>query len=141
MPATGGSCRRPPHCLRTPCNTWWKRWKETKRARNPSSETTPEPGAFYEEALSRAERVRLSRARQLQGLDEEIALLRVRLGRLAEEQPENVELLIKGIGMLVRAVSAKYRLSPRSEKDLYQSLLGVLEGVGSVLLPEASDGQ
>ncbi|MDE2860184.1 MAG: phage portal protein [Chloroflexota bacterium] len=49
-----------------------------------SSETTPEPGAFYEEALSRAERVRLSRARQLQGLDEEIALLRVRLGRLAE---------------------------------------------------------
>ena len=101
----------------------------------------PEPGAFYEEAMSRAERVRLSRARQLQGLDEEIALLRVRLGRLAEEQPENVELLIKGIGMLVRAVSAKYRLSPRSEKDLYQSLLGVLEGVGSVLLPEASDGE
>ena len=91
--------------------------------------------------MSRAERVRLSRARQLQGLDEEIALLRVRLGSLAEEQPDNVELLIKGIGMLVRAVSAKYRLSPRSEKDLYQSLLGVLEGVGSVLLPEASDRQ
>ncbi len=109
---------------------------------NPASGVSPpEPGAFYEEALSRAERVRLSRARQLQGLDEEIALLRVRLGSLAEEQPDNVELLIKGIGMLVRAVSAKYRLSPRSEKDLYQSLLGVLEGVGSVLLPEASDGQ
>ena len=100
-----------------------------------------QPSAFYEDAMSRAERVRLSRARQMQGLDEEIALLRVRLGRLAEEQPENVELLIKGIGMLVRAVSAKYRLSPRSEKDLYQSLLGVLEGVGSVLLPEGSNGE
>ncbi len=108
---------------------------------NPASGSSPEPGAFYEDAMSRAERVRLSRARQLQGLDEEIALLRVRLGSLAEEQPDNVELLIKGIGMLVRAVSAKYRLSPRSEKDLYQSLLGVLEGVGSVLMPEASDGQ
>ena len=91
--------------------------------------------------MSRAERVRLSRARQLQGLDEEIALLRVRLGSLVEEQPENVELLIKGIGMLVRAVSAKYRLSPRSEKDLYQSLLGVLQGVGSMLLPEEPDGE
>ena len=43
--------------------------------------------------------------------------------------------------MLVRAVSAKYRLSPKSEKDLYQSLLGVLQGVGSVLLPEGSDGE
>ena len=91
--------------------------------------------------MSRAERVRLSRARQLQGLDEEIALLRVRLGSLVEEQPENVELLIKGIGMLVRAVSAKYRLSPRSEKDLYQSLLGVLQGVGSILVPEEPDGE
>ena len=103
---------------------------------------TPDgPGAFYEEALSQAEKVRLSRARRIQGLDEEIALLRVRLGGLAEEQPENIELLIKGIGMLVRAVSAKYRLSPKSEKDLYQSMLGVLQGVGSVLLPDGFDGE
>ena len=105
-----------------------------------SSKTPDKPEGFYNEALSQAEKVRLSRAKQIQGLDEEIALLRVRLGRLAKEQPENLDLLIKGIGMLVRAVSVKYKLSPRSEKDLYQSLLGVLEGVGSVLLPERLDG-
>ena len=99
------------------------------------------PQEFYEEALSKAERVRLSRAKQVQGLDEEIALLRLRLSRLTEEQPENLELLIKGIGMLVRAVSAKYKLSHKAEEDLYQSLLGVLQGVGSVLLPEDVDGQ
>ena len=106
-----------------------------------SSRTPGKPGDFYEEALSQAERVRLSQAKQIQGLDEEIALLRVRLNRLAEEQPENLELLIKGIGMLVRAVSTKYRLSNKSEEDLYQSLLGVLRGVGSVLLPEGFNGQ
>ena len=99
------------------------------------------PQDFYEEALSKAERVRLSRAKQIQGLDEEIALLRLRLSRLTEEQPENLELLIKGIGMLVRAVSAKYKLSHKAEEDLYQSLLGVLQGVGSVLLPEGVDGE
>ncbi|MBF8266519.1 MAG: hypothetical protein HW388_27 [Dehalococcoidia bacterium] len=103
----------------------------TKRSKPPVK-----PQEFYEEALSQAERVRLSRAKQIQGLDEEIALLRVRLSRLAEEQPENLELLIKGIGMLVRAVSAKYKLSHQAEDDLYQSLLGVLKGVGNVLLPE-----
>lgn len=96
-------------------------------------------GGFYEEALSRAERVRLSRARQINGLDSEIALLRVRLGRLAKEQPENLDLLIKGIGMLVRAVSAKYKLSQEAEGDLYSSVLGVLRGVGNVLLPEGFD--
>jgi hypothetical protein len=105
-----------------------------------SSRTPDKPKDFYEEALSQAERVRLSRAKQVQGLDEEIALLRVRLSRLAEEQPENLELLIKGIGMLVRAVSTKYRLSHKAEDDLYQSLLGVLRGVGSVLLPEGFNG-
>ena len=103
------------------------------------SKPPAQPLEFYEEALSQAERVRLSRARQIQGLDQEIALLRVRLGRLAGEQPENLELLIKGIGMLVRAVSAKYRLSHEAEDDLYQSLLGVLKGVGNVLLPEGFD--
>ena len=104
-------------------------------ARRPSK-TTAKPQEFYEEALSRAERVRLSRAKQVSGLDEEIALLRLRLSHLAEEQPENLELLIKGIGMLVRAVSTKYKLSHESQEDLYQSLLGVLRGVGNVLLPE-----
>ena len=106
-----------------------------------SSRPPERPEEFYEEALSKAEHVRLSRARQIQGLDEEIALLRLRLSRLTEEQPENLELLIKGIGMLVRAVSAKYKLSHKAEEDLYQSLLGVLQGIGSVLLPEGSDGE
>ena len=106
------------------------------------SRKTPErPKEFYDEALSQAERVRLSQAKQVQGLDDEIALLRVRLSRLAQEQPENMELLIKGIGMLVRAVSTKYKLSHKAEDDLYQSLLGVLRGVGSVLLPEGINGE
>ena len=105
-----------------------------------SSRTPDKPGDFYEEALSQAERVRFSQAKQIQGLDEEIALLRVRLNRLAEEQPENLELLIKGIGMLVRAVSTKYKLSHKAEEDLYQSLIGVLQGVGNVLLPEGFSG-
>ena len=44
-----------------------------------SNRTPDKPRDFYEEALSQAERVRLSQAKQIQGLDEEIALLRVRL--------------------------------------------------------------
>jgi hypothetical protein len=131
--------RWPLDCLRRPSTTWYKPWKEREVPRR-SSRTPDKPKDFYEEALSQAERVRLSRAKQVQGLDEEIALLRVRLSRLAEEQPENLELLIKGIGMLVRAVSTKYKLSHKAEEDLYQSLLGVLRGVGSVLLPEGFNG-
>lgn len=97
--------------------------------------------AFYASALSEAERVRLSRAQQMEGLDEEIALLRVRLGSLVAEQPENTELLLKGIGMLVRAVSAKYRLSPQAKDNLADAISNVLKEIGGALWPEGFPGQ
>lgn len=95
-----------------------------------------QPEGFYEAALDQAERVQLRRARQLQNLDEEIALLRIRLQRAAAEHPERLELLLKGLDTLVRMVSARYRLSKKAEDDLYQSVLGVLRGVGEALWPE-----
>ena len=105
-------------------------------ARRPPSS----PESFYRQALSRAERLRLPEARSLEGLDEEIALLRVRLATLAKEHPENLELLMKGINLLVRAVAARYKLSPRSQEDLAQNLAGLLQGIGTALLPEESNG-
>ena len=99
-----------------------------------------QPRGFYEEALSQAERVKLKHARKLEGLDEEIALLRVRLSGLAQEHPEKLELLLKGITLLVRAVSARYKLSPKAEKDLYQSVVGVVKGIGDALWPEGFNG-
>ena len=97
--------------------------------------------AFYASALSEAERVKLPRAQQMEGLDEEIALLRVRLGSLVAEQPENTELLLKGIGMLVRAVSAKYRLSPQAKENLADAISSVLKEIGGALWPEGFPGQ
>ena len=38
-------------------------------------------------------------------MDDEIALMRVRLKRAVEERPEDVQLLVKGLGMLVREVA------------------------------------
>ncbi len=94
---------------------------------------------FYEEALSQAEQVALSQARDLEGLDEEIALLRVKLRSMADD-PENVTPFLKGMELLVKAVGARYRLSKKSQEDLLQSVMGVLEGVGGALLGEASGG-
>lgn len=91
---------------------------------------------FYEAALSEAEQALLPAARELEGLDEEIALLRVKIQTAVAEHPENLPLLLKGVALLVRAVAVQYRLSQRAEDDLYQSILGVLEGIGGVLQPE-----
>ena len=98
---------------------------------NPPNETAiPEAAGFYEEALSEAERLDLSRAQRLEGIDDEIALLRVRLLGYARKHPEKLEVLMKGVALLSRAVAVRYRLSPKSQQDLTASIVGVVEGVG-----------
>lgn len=91
---------------------------------------------FYAVALKEAEQAALENARELEGLDEEIAVLRVKLQTALAEHPENFTMLLRGIELMVRAVSARYRISGKGEDDLYQSVVGVLKGIGTVLLPE-----
>jgi hypothetical protein len=90
---------------------------------------------FYRGVVDRAERLDLERASEIEGLDDEIALMRVRLKRAIEERPEDVQLLMKGLDILVRAVGARYRLSPKSRKDLADSLAATLSSLGDQLLP------
>lgn len=91
---------------------------------------------FYGGSVDEAERVALEAARDIQGLDEEIALLRAKLRTALEERPQDLPLMLKGIDLLVRAVSARYRLTKRAEEDLLESIDGILKGVGGQLLPE-----
>jgi hypothetical protein len=90
---------------------------------------------FYHGAVDRAERRDLKRAQEIEGLDDEIALMRVKLKRAVEERPEDVKLLVKGLEVLVRAVGARYRLSPKSRKDLADNLAATLNSLGDQLLP------
>lgn len=91
---------------------------------------------FYHGAVDQAERLDLERAQEIEGLDDEIALLRVRLKRAVEEHPQDVQLLVKGLDILVRAVGARYRLSPKSRKDLADNLAATLNSLGDQLLPQ-----
>jgi len=91
---------------------------------------------FYVDALDDAERVALEAAGDINGLDQEIALLRAKLRRALEERPEDQRVMLKGIELLVKAVSARYRLSKKAEQDLSESVVGVLRGIGGVLYPE-----
>jgi hypothetical protein len=51
----------------------------------------------------------------------------------AQEHPEQFELLLKGVALLVRAVATRYRLSPASRQDLERSMAGVVDGIGRSL--------
>ena len=96
---------------------------------------------FYTTALNEAEQVALEFARDVDGIDEEIAVLRVKLRASLSNDPKSYQQFLKGIELLVRAVGARYRISGKSEDDLYESALGVVKGIGELLTsPEDSRG-
>ena len=91
---------------------------------------------FYADVFSEAERARLEAARGMEGVDEEIALLRLMLRDQAMRSPNKAHLIFKGMDALTKAVTAKYKLSPKSTDDLNDSIVGVINGIGRELWPE-----
>lgn len=90
---------------------------------------------FYRGALKAAERRLLEAAYDLEGLDHEAAVLRVKLRTAIAEDPENLKLMLLGMGMLVRLAAARYRMSPKARKDLADNLAAVLNSLGDQILP------
>ena len=91
-----------------------------------------QPRRFYARALTRAERAALPVALAVEGLDEEIAVLRLRLRQAIEERPDDLALMFKGIELMAKVVATRYRLSKKAERDLAASLANVIRGVGDI---------
>jgi len=99
-----------------------------KRARRPTLRS------FYADAVRNAEA--LAEAAELEGVDEEIAVLRTALHDMVKRHPDDYALMLKGSEMLVRAVAAKYRMSPQSAHDLGEAVGEVILRVGGQIFPE-----
>ena len=81
---------------------------------------------FYTRALSAAERADMPVALDVEGLDEEIAVLRLRLRTALTKHPQDLPLMFKGIEMVAKAVAARYRLAKPSERQLAARIAAVL---------------
>ena len=83
--------------------------------------------SFYERALSASDRELFEDALEVEGVDGEVALLRVHIHRLMEEHPEDTDALRAGIRLLVTALSARHRLTGREAQTLTETATDVLE--------------
>ena len=92
---------------------------------------------LYAGSVTEAEQEALEAAQQAEGLTDEIAMLRVKLMTAVQERPEDLKLIAAGVNMLVKAVTAQYRLSPKAKGELAESITAVLNNLGDQLLPPA----
>jgi len=84
---------------------------------------------YYSRALDEAEALDFELAQGVEGIDDEIALLRMKIKFLLENDPENVKLIVEATNTLARLVMTRYRISAGQKKALTNAIGAVLQGL------------
>jgi len=85
--------------------------------------------SFYASVLDSAEAMELEEALDVEGVSDEIALLRVKIQSLLENDPENIKLLVEATNALARLVRTRYSLEKGQGKGLKEAIANVLKDI------------
>jgi len=104
--------------------------EKAKRKRGaPKGNQEEHQHSFYTKVLDEAEQLDFELASGVEGFDGEIALLRVKIKSLLENDPENIKLLMQATNTLVRLVKAKYNITGEQKKGLKEAIGNVLRDI------------
>jgi len=84
---------------------------------------------FYSRVLDEAERLDFELASGVEGIDDEIALLRVKIKSLLENDPENIKLIMQATNTLAGLVKTRYNISKEQRKGLKEAIGNVLKDI------------
>ena len=100
-------------------------------SRHAAAEARRRPPAFYAQRLSPDEQDALAAAARLEGVDAEIAVLRILIRRVVTAG--DLEAARRGIDTLCRTLRARHALDERSTEQLATSLERILDTLGHEL--------
>lgn len=81
---------------------------------------------FYSQVLDESEKLQLEEARGIEGLDEEIAILRVKLRTLIDRHPERFDLHLEAANTIARLIRTRYSITKEQKKTLKEAITKVL---------------
>ncbi|MBI2832516.1 MAG: hypothetical protein HYX79_09700 [Chloroflexi bacterium] len=84
---------------------------------------------FYSKVLDETEKAYLTQAVEVDGLDSEIAILRVKIMSLLEKDPHNTELILQAVRTLSRLVRDRSLIKRNQKKSLKEEIGDVLKNV------------
>ncbi len=104
--------------------------EKAKRKRGaPKGNQNAKKHTFYSKVLDEAERLDFELAAGVEGIDDEIALLRVKIKSLLEHDPENIKLIMQATNTLARLVRTRYNISREDNEGLKEAIGNVLRDV------------
>ena len=84
---------------------------------------------FYSRALTEAEKLEMEDAAQVDGVDQEIALLRIKLRELVASEPNRIDLHIEAATAIARLIKTRYQISKEQKQSLKEAIQKVLTEV------------
>ncbi len=100
-----------------------------RNGRRTSAQETPTVSGFYARVLDEAEQLDFERAAGLDGIDDEIALLRVKIKSILGDGPNNLKLLVEATNALERLIRTRYKISKEQRKGLKDAIGNVLRDI------------
>ncbi len=103
--------------------------KEKRKRGAPKGNQNALKHGFYSRALDEAEILDMEAAADVNGIDDEIALLRVKIKSVLERDPENIKLIMQATNALAGLVKARYNITAQQRKGLREAIGNVLRDV------------
>ena len=103
---------------------------KAKRKRDaPKGNQNARKHGFYSKVLDEAAQLDFELASGVNGIDDEIALLRVKIKSILEKDPENIKLIMQATNTLARLVKISYKMTKEQRKGLKEAIGNVLRDV------------
>jgi len=84
---------------------------------------------FYSRVLDEAEQLDFELATRVEGIDDEIALLRTKIKSVVAHDPQNIKLIMQATNTLARLVRTRYNISKEDKRSLKEAIGNVLRDV------------
>jgi len=84
---------------------------------------------FYAKILDEAEQLDFELASGVEGIDDEVALLRVKIKSLLEHDPDNLKLIMQATNTLARLIKTRYNITREQKKGLNEAIGNVLRAI------------
>ena len=85
--------------------------------------------SFYARVLDEAEQIDFEMASGVEGIDDEIALLRVKIKSILAHDSENVKLIMQVTNALARLIRTRYNITSEQKKGLKEAITNVLKDI------------
>ena len=101
--------------------------KERKPVGAPRGNQNARKHGFYAKVLTEAEQLDLEVASGIEGIDDEIDLLRVKIKSCLTEDPDNIAIILEATGTLARLIKIKYNLDSKQGKGVRDAIIEVVK--------------